>query len=327
VADIGPALSDGRLFAVLVKTTPSGQRSAAVVVEIRTAAPDITRMRAVTEWGSDAIELVSASSDGLRFTFLRTTGQWDVYVADLDARHTVLTTPKRLTLDERDDFSAAWTPDSTGVILYSNRNGTFDLFKQHLDSDVAESLVVAPGEQGVARVTSDGQWVLYTDLQPEKSTRIMRVPLVGGRPESLVTYPPGAEVLCHCSFRGRCVLVEHGTTSSPHTVVALDPIRGKQQELTQIPSSAGGANLTPDGEHFAYIVPEERGIQNRIRIVSFHGEPSHDIVVKDAVRLLNLDSFPTGGFLSAETASPHHKLLFITAEGISKVLWTPDHWM
>jgi Tol biopolymer transport system component len=217
-----------------------------------------------------------------------------------------------------------WTPDSTRVILESNRNGTRDLFKQRLDSDVAEPFVVAPGEQTTARVTSDGRWVLYIDDEPEKRIRIMRVPLDGGRPESLVTEPPGAEVYCHCSFHGRCVLLERGTTSSPFTVFALDPIRGKQQELTQIHSGTTGANLTPDGEHIAYIVPEERGIQNRIRIVSFHGEPSHDIVVKDAVRLGNLDSFPTGGFLSLETASPHHKLLFITAEGISNVLWTPE---
>jgi len=280
-------------------------------------------MRALTESGSDPIEQVSASSDGSRFTFVRTTAQWDVYVADLDASHSALTTPKRLTLDERNDVAVGWTPDSTRVIFASNRNGTSDLFKQQLDSDVAEPFVVAPGEQTTARVTSDGRWVLYDD-EAEKRIRIMRVPLVGGRPEFLVTDPLGTEVYCHCSFHGRCVLLERGTTSSPFTVFALDPIRGKQQELTQIPSGTSGANLTPDGEHIAYIVPEERGIQNRIRIVSFHGEPSHDIVVKEAVRLGNLDSFPTGGFLSLETASSHPKLLFMTTDGMSKVLWSPE---
>ena len=60
--------------------------------------------------------------------------------------------------------------------------------------------------------------------------------------------------------------------------------------------------LTADGEYFAYIVPEEKGIRNRIRSVSFQGEPAKDIVVKNAVRLLALDAFPTGGFLSTETA-------------------------
>jgi len=314
------------MFAVLGKTPLAGIRSAATaLVEIDTAARDATRTRALTDWGSDQIEQISASGDGSRFTFLRTTLQEDVYVADVDARHTVLTMPKPLTVDDRDDFAPAWTRDSTRVILMSDRNGTYDLFKQRLDSDVAEPFVVAPGQQVLPRVTSDGQWVLYTDDQPEKPSRIMRIPLIGGRPELLVTYPPGTGGWCHCAFHGRCVLVERSRApDSPYVVFALDPIRGKQQELTRLPSPPPGEGLTPDGEHYAYIVPEESGLQNRIRILSFHGEPSHDIVVKNAVRLEALDSFPTGGFLSAEVASPRRTLLFIAAEGNANVLWKPE---
>jgi serine/threonine protein kinase len=325
VVEIGPVLPDGRMLAVLVKTPSAGQRSAAAaLVEIPTAVPHATTT-ALTEWGADQIEEISASSDGSRFTFLRTTTQQDVYVADIDARHTVLTTPKRLTLDEREDFATAWTPDSTRVILSSDRNGFENLFKQRLDSDVAEPFVVAPGRQLLPRVTSDGQWVLYTDQQPEKPIRIMRVPLIGGRPEPLVTYPPGADGWCHCAFHGRCVLVERSPAPDlPFVVFALDPIRGKQQELARVPSSLSGEGLTPDGEHYAYIVPEESGMQNRIRILSFRGEPSHDIVVKNAVRLGGLDSFPTGGFLSQEIASPRRTLLFIMAEGNANVLWRPE---
>jgi eukaryotic-like serine/threonine-protein kinase len=326
VADIGPVLADGRIFAALVKTPSAGLRSAATaLVEIHTTAGDATRTTALTDWGSDEIEHISASSDGSRFTFLRTTNQQDVYVVDVDARHTALTTPKRLTLDQRDDFATAWTPDSTGVIFASDRNGNYDLFKQRLDSDVAEPFVVATGEQFLPRVTSDGQWVLYTDEEPEKPTRIMRIPVIGGRPEPLVTYPPGAFGWCHCAFRGRCVLVESGPApDSPVVVFALDPTRGKQQELTRLPTSPPGEGLTPDGEHYAYIMPEESGIQNRIRILSFHGEPSHEIAVKNAVRLSSLDSFPTGGFLSQEMASPRRPLLFITIEGNAHTLWSPE---
>ena len=121
------------------------------------------------------------------------------------------------------------------------------------------------------------------------------------------------------------MLLEYGPTiGAPVVVFALDPIRGKQQELTQFPSSTRGANLTPDGEHFAYIVPEEKGIQNRIRIVSFRGEPSHDIVVNNALRLGTLDSFPTGGFLSQDIGSSPQTLLFITLEGNAAPLWRPE---
>jgi hypothetical protein len=121
------------------------------------------------------------------------------------------------------------------------------------------------------------------------------------------------------------VLVERSQApDSPYVVFALDPIRGKQQELTRLPSPPAGEGLTPDGEHYAYIVPVESGIQNRIRLLSFHGEPSHDIVVKNAVRLGALDSFPTGGFLSPDIASSRPTLLFITAEGNANVLWRPE---
>ena len=214
--------------------------------------------------------------------------------------------------------------DSSRVIFSSNRNGSFNLFKQRLDSDVAEPFVVGPATLSLARVTSDGQWVLYTDDRPGQPSRIMRVPLEGGRPEPLVTYPPGAGGWCHCSFHGRCVLLEYSPIAgSPVRVFALDPIRGRQQQLTQFPSSSLGANLTPEGEHFAYLMPEETGIQNHIRIVSFQGEPSQEIVVKNAGHLGTLDSFPTGGFLSQELATPHHPLLFITPEGNATVLWRP----
>jgi Tol biopolymer transport system component len=326
VTDIGPALPDGRMFAVLEKAPQASQRLAArAVVEIHTAARDAPRTRTLTDWGGDQIGEISASNDGSRLTFLRGTFQADVYLSDFDARRTALTTPKRLTLDERDDAAYAWTPDSARIIFASDRNGTYDLFKQRLDSDFAEPFVVAPGAQVLARVTSDGQWVLYTDEQPEKPARIMRVPLVGGRPEPLVTYPSGAGGFCHCSFHGRCVLLQYSPPGgSPAVVFALDPIRGKQQELTKFPSTSRGANLTPDGEHFAYIVPEETGIQNHVRILSFRGEPSHDIVVKNAVRLGSLDSFPTGGFLSQEMAFPRQTLFFITAEGNASVIWRPE---
>jgi serine/threonine protein kinase len=341
VADIGSALPDGRMFAVLARTPSAGQGSPAAgqgspaayrtsvtrahLVEIHTAARDATPPKILTDWGSDQIEQISASSDGSRFTFLRTIFQQDVYVADVDAKHTVLTTPKRLTLDERDDFATAWTPDSTRVLLASNRNGHPDIFKQRLDSDVAEPFVVAPGGQFLPRVTSDGQWVLYTDDQPEKPTRIMRIPLIGGRPEPLVMYPPGTWGWCHCAFHGGCVLVERSQApDSPYVVFALDPIRGKQQELMRLPYSPPGAGLTADGDHYAYILPEESGIQNRIRLVSFHGEPARDIVVKNAVRLGALDSFPTGGFLSPDIASTRPTLLFITVEGDANVLWRPE---
>lgn len=295
-----------------------------MLVEIHPAAANSTRTRALTQWGTDLINQISASSDGSRFTFLRAANQLDVYLADFDAARPALSaSPKRLTLDERDDFAWAWTPDGTQVIFSSNRNGTLDLFKQRPDSDVAEPFVVAPGNQLLARVTSDGQWVLYTDDQPNKPTQIMRIPLAGGRPEQVVTLPAGlGGVSLHCPYHGGCVLIEHSPrTDLPSVVFVLDPIRGRQQELTQLPAGSPGAALTADGEYFAYIMPEEKGIRNHIRLVPLHRNPPREIVVKNAVLLDSLDPFPTGGFLSREGATPPPTLLFIAENGNASVLW------
>ena len=165
-------------------------------------------------------------------------------MADVDARHTALTTPKRLTLDERNDCRCCvdarqHTGDlrsriGTGPPISSSSVWTATLPNRSSSPRASKRL---------ARVTSDGRWVLYTD-EAEKPIRIMRVPLVGGRPEPLVTYPPGAGGSATARFT---VVVCFSNAVRPWltvSVFALDPIRGKQQELTQIPSSVAAARTS-----------------------------------------------------------------------------------
>ena len=51
--------------------------------------------------------------------FLRFSNQSDVYIADFNVQSGALTTPRRLTLDDRYDAVTAWTPDSKSVLLTS----------------------------------------------------------------------------------------------------------------------------------------------------------------------------------------------------------------
>ena len=88
-------------------------------------------------------------------------------------------------------MATAWTPDSTGVIFHTARNGTSDIFTQRFDSAVAEPLVIAPGDQADPRSTGDGHWVLYKDFG-RSPFRIMRVRLSGGTPEQVFAGPEGA---------------------------------------------------------------------------------------------------------------------------------------
>ena len=83
---------------------------------------------------------------------------------------------------------------------------------------------------------------------------------------------------------------------------------------------ANGFRLLPDGNAFAYIVPGENRVGNRVRVVSFTGKPDTEIVVKDAAELVGLGWLPSNaGFVSTDRG----KLLLIFLDGTSKVLWAP----
>ena len=64
----------------------------------------------------------------------------------------------------------------------------------------------------------------------------------------------------------------------------------------------------------------DSGPRNRVRIVSFKGQPSRDIIVRGAKELSNLTWLPSGeGFFAIDGDS----LLFVTTDGVSRVLWSP----
>jgi Tol biopolymer transport system component len=145
--------------------------------------------RRLTDWRPEVMGHTRASADGKRVVFVSNTAQSDVYVADFDMRSSRLTAPRRLTLDERRDYPTAWTPDSRSILFTSTRNGTADIFRQDIDSDTAEPLVVGPGDQVFGRITGDGRWILYLDsVSPPAPMRIMRAPLTGGASQHCLWY-------------------------------------------------------------------------------------------------------------------------------------------
>jgi dipeptidyl aminopeptidase/acylaminoacyl peptidase len=267
-------------------------------------------------WAATSASFLSASATGGRVVFLSSLQQGDVYIADGDLRKGVVGTPRRFTLSDRDDSAYDWTPDGRTVILWSTRNGTSDIFKQPLDSLAAEPLVVGPVDQSYPGVTNDGRWLLYTDGTISSSKRVMRLPLTGGSPSELVR-DAGVGRL-QCAVHGRCVLID--SKDGSFIISSLDPLEGKGAELVRTPQTSG-FRILPEGDAFAFTVPSDgNGLRNRVRVVSFLGKPSTDIVVKDATRLAGLAWLPSNsGFLTTDRG----KLLLVSRDGTSRVLWAP----
>jgi Tol biopolymer transport system component len=339
IADTGLQLWDGRLLTVLSDAKTDAVGIWEVLID---GSPGVARgsPRRLTEWrpgGSyigmfslgvrSGLRLVSASSDGRRVVMTRNMSHGDIFVARFDERHgRLLDTPRRLTTDERGSFPGAWTPDGETILFNLGQSGSQDIFTQSLNAESAEPLVIGPGHQMLPRMSSDGQWVLFQEPVGAEGSRIMRVPLAGGRPEQVLATTGVAWP--RCAVRGRCVLFEQD--GDRWLISSLDPVRGKGERLCSIPFNTKGEDLSPDGNAVALVVEGARPA-NRIQIYSIRGEPQKDVVVENATALTGLDWGGTGaGFFSTnrrpslQTPSgwgAGSELLFIRLDGTSHVLW------
>jgi len=257
---------------------------------------------------------LSASANGSRVAFLKTAYQSDVYVADGDLRSGSIGEPRRFTLSDWNDLAYHWMPDNRTVLFSSTRNGTADIFKQALDSASPDPFVTGPGDQTYPSVTSDHRWVLYTD-GATAGRSIMRVRLDGGVPETVVRHT--GTLRPQCAPHGRCVLLE--SAAGTFVISALDPVAGKGAELARVPMTEG-YRILPDGNAFAYVLPAVDNVRNRVRIVSFTGKPSTDVVVENAMKLEGLDWLADG---AAFLTSDRGRLLLVSRTGASRALWAP----
>lgn len=159
---------------------------------------------------------MSASGDGAAVFVLSSKNILNICVADLPAGNATprLLDVRRWTFTEAADFAHAWTPDSRSVIFESNRNGTYDLFRQALDRREAEPLVVSP----------DGTWILYRQHASEGQT-VMRAAIGGGHPEVLAPAAATAgEFRCGLQPGSRCVI--RTVENDQFVFHELDPVSG-----------------------------------------------------------------------------------------------------
>ena len=326
IRTIGPPGRDGRMIAVLGER---GRPSDVHLWEVRTDTHTgllAAEPRRLTSWSEKGCSQITQSADGRRVALLAVTSQMDVYVAAFDERATSLNNSRRLTLNERDDYPTAWTPDNKSVIFSSTRTGRqLDIYEQDIDGGEPRLLVSGDDNKDLARVSADGRWILFVQ-SPFLSTgllwptRVMRAPIEGGIAEEV--YASRGSLAPQCSIAKGCIIYER--RGDKGVISSLDPMRGKGAELATVPVTTSGYIL-PGGNEFAYIVDQDRP-RNHIRIISLVGKPTRDITVTAASLLQNLDPLPdSSGWISVNVTEPYNQLLYIRRDGQSHVLWTPDH--
>ena len=251
-------LNSGRLIYSLDEAEPNQADSNLWSLKLGARASESLPVRITND--HDHVSGTSTSVDGKRIALLRSSFQGDVYLADISARGRHLGAPRRLTLDERNDWPSSWTADNKAVLFISDRDGATHIFRQRLDQAQPELLVGGNNILNAPRLIPDGSSAIYSVSAkpgaPPDSVQIMRVPLVGG-PSQFVLEAPGIRIYqCATSPSTLCIHDQFEPNSEYVKFFAFDPFEGKGTELLagKIKKGDGAVNnwgLSPDGKYLA----------------------------------------------------------------------------
>jgi eukaryotic-like serine/threonine-protein kinase len=331
---------DGRMIFALAEPYPNGNDSNLWEVRLnpRTGKPENKPVR-ITNWVGFSFASPTMTTDGRRLAFLKSIFQVNVYIAELKAGGAKLTTPRRLTLDERNDWPMAWTSDSRAVVFWSDRNGSNQIFKQNIDQETAET-VAGPGWN--PRVSPDGS-ILYlaTELragqaprlrgdkssllphQSDAGVRIMRVRSSEDAPQLVMEVPRYSNFGCPRAPADVCFVGHYSEDGKKLIVSAFDPLTGKAHDVRTIdipPRGVFNWMPSPDGSRLAFC--EFNTMEGRIQLPSLRGEPERDIVVKGWAGFNSVDWAVDGRSLFVSSQSPTSTtLLHVDLEGHATPLW------
>jgi len=319
---------DGRLIFSLAEPSPNANDSNLWEVKLDpgTGKPEDKPAR-ITNWAGFSFASPTGTADGKRLAFLKSSFQSDVYVAELDAGGAKLTTPRRLTLNERDDWPSAWTADSRAVLFYSDRNGSNQIFKQNIDQDTAETVAAGPDEDWMPRVSPDGMSILYLatpqGLNFGGAGRLMRVQSSGGSPQLLMDFQRFANYACSRPPSDLCLLGQWSDDQKKLIFSAFDPLQGKAHEVLTLDVHPGGLYNwmpSPDGSRIVFM--DYNPLEGRIRLLSLKGEPERDIVVKGWTGFNSVDWSADSRSLFVSSQSPTSStLLRVDLQGHATPLW------
>lgn len=324
----GVRLPDSRYLYSLVGDINANRDSSLWESRVTGGSSGLEQARHLLDWpGAVTLSEFTVPADGTRMVFLKRSAQRDVYIAGLGPDGAAVD-PRRLTLDDRDDFLTNWTPDGRALFFTSNRNGTRDIFRQSIDSRVGEAVVSgADEESGPTAVSSDGAWLSY-DVTPKgrmptpaAGNVVMRTPASGGARETLADGARNHVVLCARPPSNVCVFAERN--GAELSIDAFDPTHGRGRRIANTSVvSAGPVEISPDGSRVAIQMAPE----GRMRVLSLQGLPPRDVDIRSrrldgALFSWSLDS--AGWYLSSTTSEypTGTDLLYVDLEGHVRIVW------
>ena len=272
-------------------------------------------------WLPQCVGSLGFTADGRRAVYLQSILDDAIHIADVDADGNISSSSHRLTSTEGRNIPSGWTPDSRSLVFVSDSDGRATLFRQTIDAEPPQRISQEPGIMGFARVTPDGDWVIY---RRELSGRVqlMLVPITGGASREFTTGKlVEGGVRCAVLPSRVCVIAERSGDARQVVFSSIDTDYRRGPELTRVnadPDIEYRWALSPDGRRLAFVGATDP----KIHVLTTTGLRLQDLEVR-ARKSLGYISWTSDseGLLVPSVDGPAATLLSVDFQGNTRVLW------
>jgi hypothetical protein len=202
------------------------------------------------------------------------------------------------------------------------------MYQKSLDSDTQEPIAsAATGDVLLLGATSpDGKWYIAriwpageSSEHPSLPLPILRIPLAGGAPETILQVERHANVSCARPPSNTCVIAQQSEDRKQMVVAMFDPVKGRGPELVRfdfdreldvfdVPTCV----ISPDGARLAIA----RSPESPIEIRALHGQLMRTIPSQSGGKLISLVwSVDQKGFFITKRAPGGSELLHLDLQG------------
>src|SRR5258708_28369159 len=191
----------------------------------------IDEPRRLTNWPNFCVSSGSVTNNDKGLALVASSGFYTTYVADLEASGKRLRNIRHFTLEDSDDQALGWTPDNR-LIVAQNRGSRWRVYKQSLYSDTQEPIAESANGDwlGQGATSSDGKWYIArvwpageSPEHPSVPFPILRIPLAGGAPETILQLSRQPDVSCARPPSNACVIAQKSEDLKQMVVSIFDP--------------------------------------------------------------------------------------------------------
>src|SRR5262249_44591271 len=277
----------------------------------------------VTNWAGSVSDWTSISADARRLAFVQSVNRSTIHLMHVGASGIQRDSARKLTLSDSCNLPLGWTPDSKTIVFASSRDGTWGIYKQNIDEDDPRSLITGLQDSpSNGTVTPDGKWVLYLQKRDGSNPQIVRLPLTGGRPETLDSRGEVLGIGCSRRKLPKCIVIGPGTDRGELVFFSFNPINSGTDELMRFSLPTNREDwewqLSPDGSRVALLVPSE----GRIHLLALSSQERTQIPLNSLASAYHLAWAADGKSLLLSNATTRGAALVrVDLRGTHEILW------